>query len=76
MFLVLFDSDVEERWPQPLQGDGDVSDGVENNLSIQMLYQVTMKADMYKCREYIQNASAENIILSEMQRTYPKVHKR
>ena len=44
MLGVLFDSDVEERGPQPLQSHRDVSDRVEHNLSIQVLYQMVVEA--------------------------------
>lgn len=43
MLWVLLDSDIEEGRSQPLQGDGDISDGIQHNLSIQVFYQVPMK---------------------------------
>ena len=42
---VLSDSDVEEGGVEPVQGNADVSDGVENYLCIQVLYQVVVEAE-------------------------------
>ena len=40
---VLSDSDVEESGVEPLEGNTDVSDCVEYNLRIQVLYQVMVE---------------------------------
>ena len=45
MLGVLLDSEIEEGGVQPVQGYGDVSDGVEHYLCIQVLYEVAMEAE-------------------------------
>jgi len=40
VFGILVDSNIEKRGAQPLQRDGNVADGSEHDLRIQMLDQV------------------------------------
>ena len=43
MSRVLLDANEEKSGLEPLQSDGDVGDGVQHNLSVQVLDQVTVK---------------------------------